>query len=81
MLPGNQIDINIVDDMIFEIDVQLLSCIDRKEYFSIDMKNQTVTPYKLREDGIEASLRGDKFVDKILYIEDSEKSTDDNNST
>ena len=57
MSPGNQVNFNIVDDITFEIEVQLFSFIDKKVSFSIDMKNQTVTPGKLTKDEFEASLR------------------------
>ena len=59
--------------MSFEIGIQLFSNIDRKFIFNIDMKTRTVTPEKLTLEEIQASLRGDDYLDSIS--EDVEEDT------
>ena len=49
--------------MMFEIGIQLFSNIDRKFIFQIDMSKKLVIPERLTLDEIQASLRGDDYLD------------------
>ena len=55
--------LNIIDEMKFEIAVQLFSNIDRRFHFKIDLANNIVTPDDITLSEIESSLRGDDFLD------------------
>ena len=59
----NDCTLNIIDDMKFEIAVQLFSNIGRKLHFKIDLANNSVTPDNVTLSEIESSLRGDDFLD------------------
>ena len=60
-----------IDDMVFEIAVQLFSNVDRKLFFNIDIENKSVTPDDVTLSEINASLRGDAILDSASSFEDT----------
>ena len=55
--------LNIIEDMKFEIAVQLFSNVDRQLNFKIDLANNSVTPDDVTLAEIESSLQVDDFLD------------------
>ena len=69
-------DLNVIDDMKFEIAVQLFSNVGRKISFNIDLKKASVTPDEMSKSELTAALRGDEFIN----IEGEFKEVSDHNS-
>ena len=74
-------DLICVDDMVFQIAVQLFVNVDRKLYFNIDIKKKSATPDGVTSSEIQVSIRGDATLDMgssfkdDVTVADAEKSS------